>query len=129
MTNDQLIQRLKDLASSEGEDGVVEQGMYSEVVEHSITNLIGYWVDMMRGGCDLREMIHEDIAGVITGLQAVRDAALAPEPCYEPVTLGASAGDPEADLCHRLAGHTGDHADVSPDECLVEGCACTEQEE
>ncbi len=43
--------------------------------------------------------------------------------CFEPVT-------PHDDLvCHRLIGHFGPHRDWAPDECLVDGCACTEQEE
>ena len=31
--------------------------------------------------------------------------------------------------CTQPEGHDGPHADWSPSECLVEGCACTEVEE
>ncbi len=44
-------------------------------------------------------------------------------PCLKPTST-----DGEATMCHRLAGHDGDCSDWAPDECLVEGCACTEQE-
>ncbi len=64
--------------------------------------------------------------------QAFRDAVLADpatlrwlDPvCYERI----EPSDPDSNVCHRQVGHVGDHADWSPEECLVEECACTEQE-